>query len=410
MESMSSKNLKLLNILLILLGFLLTGLFCYGHLIDGDVVQIINKAHLFVTKNLVTPYGSASSSGVSGVVPGPFLTLAVGLPMKIWFSPWSALLFLSLLHFLAFLMIQSVIGNFVSHFVGTTVFIIFFWLNPWRLSEVFLWNPGYIFFVSGVHFWSSWKMSKKPDFLPSLIHTLSLFMGLQVHPSFIILFFMSLILIGVRAIRLSIKGVFFGFILGFVSLVPFFMTALENPELFIKPGGDSKGFLFFGLVAVYPLLKGIWYWILFGSNIFQTHVFHQLNFNWTGSQSLGFYSQLIWPVIKYAFGIFGLCLSFYANVRFFRSALVKISPSLKTGETLKTGKTKRNPLLLKKLVFCDFLNRVVSGVSHFRWIEVYGLTGFLSAVFAVALSPHTPYLLAFAFYLAHGSHTSFAVF
>ena len=177
---MSSEKLKLLNIFLILIGFLLTGLFGYGHLIDGDVIQIINKAHLFVTQNVVIPYGSLSSSGVSGSTPGSFLTLASGLPMKLWFSPWAALVFLTLLHFLAFFMFRCVLKNFVSS-SGITVLVIFFWLNPWRLSEVFLWNPGYIFFVSIVHTWSSYQMSRQPRFFPNLIHCLSLFIGLQVH-------------------------------------------------------------------------------------------------------------------------------------------------------------------------------------------------------------------------------------
>ena len=354
------KKSKILNIFLILTGFFLTGLFCYGHLIDGDVVQILNKAHILVTQNVITPYGNLSSSGVSGVVPGSFLTLVSGLPMKLWFSPWAALFFLTFLHFLAFLMFQSVFKNFISP-LGITVLIVFFWLNPWRLSEVFLWNPGYIFFVSVIHMWSAYQMSCRSRFLPNLIHGLSLFIGLQVHPSFVILFFMTLMLLWMKAIKLHWKGIFSSFFLGLMSLIPFFLAGIENPDLFIKPGGgDNQGFLFFGLVAVYPILKAFWYWILFGSGIFQKHIFHQLNFSWINSDHLELVFKSLWLVIKYAFGCFGLFLSFYMNYRFFKNNREKFN--------ILKYKMKKNT----------------------EWIKIYGITAFFSALVATAVSPTLP--------------------
>ncbi len=351
---------KMLNIFLILLGFLLTGLFGYGHLIDGDVIQILNKAHLLVTQNVVIPYGSLSSSGVSGSVPGSFLTLVSGLPMKLWFSPWAALVFLTFLHFLALFMFQYVFKDFISP-LGMTVLIVFFWLNPWRLSEVFLWNPGYIFFVSVVHMWSAYKMSRQSRFLPNLFHGLSLFIGLQVHPSFVILFFMTLMLLWMKAVKLHWGGVFSSLFLGLMSLIPFFLAALKDPDLFIKPGGgDDKGFLFFGLVAMYPILKAFWYWILFGSNIFQKHIFHQLEFSWIGLESLNLAIKYLWLFIKYIFGLLGVSLSFYMNYRFF-----------------KNNREKFNFLKYKMTKNSD-------------WIKVYGIAAFFSALVATAISPTLP--------------------
>ena len=357
---MSSKTLKTLNIFLIFIGFLLTGLFGYGHLIDGDVIQVINKAHLFATQGLVTPYGSLSSSGVSGAVPGSFLTLASGFPMKLWLSPWAALVFLAFLHFLALLMFQYVLKNFIS-LSGGTALIVFFWLNPWRLSEVFLWNPGYIFFVSIVHMWSAFQLSSQSRFLFSLIHGLSLFIGLQIHPSFIILFFMTLMLLWVKAIKPHWGGVLAGVFLGLVSLIPFFLAGLENPDIFIRPGGgDGQGFLFFGLVAVYPMLKAFWYWILFGSGIFQKHIFHQLDFSWIRSENLSLCFKSLWLIIKYTFGILGLFLSFYVNYRFFKNNREKFN-------LLKYKMTKQSD-----------------------WIKVYGITAFFASLVATAISPTLP--------------------
>ena len=109
---MNFLNYKHIDKILILLGFLMMTLFGYSHFIDGDVIQILDKAHIFVTQGKLIPYGNVSSSGASGNIPGAFLTLSSGLPMKLWFSPWAALIFLGFLHFLGLLMFQNVLKKF----------------------------------------------------------------------------------------------------------------------------------------------------------------------------------------------------------------------------------------------------------------------------------------------------------
>ena len=195
-----TQNLKIYNGLMILIGFLTAVLYGYGHLIDGDAFQNLEKAHAFVTQGQLVPYGNISSSGISGNVPGLFLTLVAGLPMKLWHSPWSALIVIALMHFMALLMFTNVLKNFVSP-VTLSALYIFFWLNPWRASEVFIWNPGYIFFASLLHMWSAYHLSKKPSFTFSILHGLSLFLGLQIHPSFIILFFMTMLLLWTKSLK-----------------------------------------------------------------------------------------------------------------------------------------------------------------------------------------------------------------
>ncbi len=346
--------------LLICLGFILTALYGYGHFIDGDVIQILSKAHVFVTQGKLIPYGNVSSSGASGNIPGAFLTLSSGLPMKLWFSPWSALTFLAVLHFLGFLMFRNVMKNFLSPLAVTAV-VILFWLNPWRLSEVFLWNPGYIFFASTAHMWSAYHLSKKPSFTFSILHGLSLFLGLQIHPSFIILFFMTMMLLWMKALNPHWLGTLSGIVVGLLSLTPYFLAGLEDPSIFPQPGsGDGKGFLFFGLVYVYPLLKGFWYWILFGSNIFQTHVFHQLDFSWMQAPNLEKIYQFIWTVLKYGVGAFGVIVSFRVNYQFW-----------------KANKNKFNVMKYKMH-------------SPKDWLSVYTITAFAAAMLATAISPTLP--------------------
>lgn len=345
---------------LIFIGFLLTALFGYSHFIDGDVIQILSKAHVFMTDGKIIPYGNVSSSGASGNIPGSFLTLSSGLPMKLWFSPWSSLAFLALLHFCGLLMFNNVLKNFVGK-VALSSLVIVFWLNPWRLSEVFMWNPGYIFFASMLHMWSAYHLSSKPSFRFSVVHGLSLFLGLQIHPSFLILFFMTMMLLWMKALRPHLLGTFSGVILGLASLVPYFLEGLNDPSIFPQPGGgDGQGHLFFGLLYVYPLLKGFWYWILFGSSIFQTHVFHQLDFSWMEMPSVEMVFRYFWTVVKYAVGAFGVGLSFFVNYRFFKS-----------------HKNKFNVLKFKM-------------AQPKEWLIVYAITAFIAALIATAISPTLP--------------------
>src|SRR5690606_4774867 len=124
----SNLQLQKYNWFMLIAGFIIAILYSYGHLIDGDVIQNMNKAHAFVTQGKITAYGNISGSGMSGNVPGVFLTLIAGLPMKIWFSPWAALAMIALLHFFALLMMIDVLKNYLSP-IGITALYVFFWLD-----------------------------------------------------------------------------------------------------------------------------------------------------------------------------------------------------------------------------------------------------------------------------------------
>lgn len=351
---------NLIRKLLIIFGFFMTALFAFGHFIDGDVIQILDKAHLLVTQGTVIPYGNATASGASGSLPGSFLTLITGLPMLVWPTPWAALVVLAGLHFLSLLMFQDILKHFVSTKV-LMVLIVLFWLNPWRLSEVFLWNPGYMFFVTLLHMWSAYHLSKRASFVFSIIHGLSLFLGLQVHPSFFILFFITMMLLWMKALKPHLLGTISGIIIGLGTLVPYFLAGLEDPSLFPQPGSsDGKGFLFFGLLYVYPLLKGFWYWILFGSNIFQTHIFHQINFSWIGVDSLELITKYLWTIVKYGIGAVGVIVSFRVNFHFY-----------------KTHKSKFNILKYKMK-------------NKNEWLVIYTITAFAATLMATAIAPTLP--------------------
>ena len=342
-----------------LTGLLVTALYAYGHEVDGDVFQLLQLGHSFVVKKVLIPFGSFSSSGVSGNVPGPLLSLFIGLPMKIWHSPWSALLFLALLHLAALMMMMHVMKNYISP-TALLALTVLFWLNPWRASEVFLWNPGYIYFASVFHFWTAHHLADRSSFGFSMLHTISIFIALQIHASFVILVFATLLLLKMRAIQANWKGVACGVIVGLAFLAPYFLAGLQDPRIFPQPGSGGKGHLFFGLVRVYPLLKGFWYWILFGTPIFQKHIFHQLEYGWIQPAGLQLAFTYFWTVVKYGIGLAGVILSFYVNYRFFRAN----KPAFRFWRSRFSGRES--------------------------WVNYYIVAMFVAAMISVAISPTLP--------------------
>ncbi|MCB0415480.1 MAG: hypothetical protein KDD50_14180 [Bdellovibrionales bacterium] len=345
---------------IVLVGLLLTALFSYSHKIDGDVIQVLRNGHALVEKGVLIPYGNASSSGSSGNVPGAFSSLVVGLPMLIYNSPWSSLLLMTLLHLGALYLCYQSLSEYLSH-GALLAFAVFFWLSPWRLSEVFLWNPGYIYVASALHMWSAWKLSKSPSFLFSIVHALSIFLALQIHASFVILVFMTFLLLWMRALKPNWWGALTGVVLGMASLLPYILAGLKDPSIFPHPGsGGGKGYLFFGFVNVYPLLKGFMYWIRFSTPVFQTHMFQQFDFSWIGVSWLEKTSYWTWQIIKYAVGLYGFYISFWANIRFF------------------------------KLHRSEFNVRKARMNSAREWPVFYSISAFVAAMLAVGIAPTLP--------------------
>lgn len=302
---------------MLLLGTLITSLYAYGHKADGDVTQMFDKVISYFQDGKIVPYGPASASGSTGHVPGSFLTLALVLPMKVWFSIWAPLVFLWFLHLSGFLFLASVMKNYLGP-LSFFFLTLMFWINPYRASEVFLWNPSYMFFTGCFHLWTLYHWQRTPNLIWSTLHTLSLFLGVQIHPSVVILVGVSAIFFFINLRSVSLKrvlpGVLLGAALGLATLIPFFIEVARNPEVMPQAGND-KGYLFYGLLHVFPVLKSFWYWILFGSFISQTHVFHKTGFSWIGTEGLRSFAEIVFLVSRFAVGAFGVLLSFYLNFR-----------------------------------------------------------------------------------------------
>ncbi|MFK8136980.1 MAG: hypothetical protein AB8E15_01350 [Bdellovibrionales bacterium] len=354
-------GLRKIDVWIIVVGLLLTTLYATGHKVDGDVTQVLNNAYEFSENNNLIPYGNVSTSGAKGNTPGAFLSLITGVPMSIYASPYSALSVIALLHLISLILLVNVVKNYLTAF-GVSVFVMIFWLSPWRAGEVFLWNPAYIYIASALHLWSAYHLSKNKSYFFSIVHGLSIFLGLQVHASFVLLVFLTLILLSYRSLKVNWYGCLSGIVLGFLSLLPYILAGLQNPDIFPRPGADSgsNGFLFFGLIKVYPLIKAVWYWCLFGSTIFQSHMFHEFNFSWLGTGILKSAIEYSWTGIKYFFGLLGIILSIRVNWQFFKS--------------------NKSILKIWKVKFEEKSN----------FLNYYICAGFVSLLIASAISPTEP--------------------
>ena len=306
----SLRNLSFTNkmqfLILLCFGVILSAIYGVSVNFDNDIAQLLARAHHFLSTGILTPYGSIASSGVKVFTPGSFLSAAISWPMALWDHPFAALIAVSLFHLAGLLLVVTVLLKYFD-FKMVLLYVVFYWCSPWRTSEVFLWNPTYMFFWVPLHFWSAERNSEKPDFIASAIHIISIFGAMQSHSSFVALVILSFLLLWKKAIRLSWGGSFCGVLLGGLSLLPYFLEKIHHPEVF-QMGETPTPFLFRGIILVYPFLKGIWYWIRQGSFVFPSHLLNHSPFSGI--------VQKFWMVIVQGIGFATVYFSIRYNLVF----------------------------------------------------------------------------------------------
>jgi hypothetical protein len=135
---------------------------------------------------------------------------------------------------------------------------VFYWLNPWQLYFAgHLWNVNWLFLAGAVHLWTVRAQRVRGLFWISLVHVVNLGLAFQIHSSFMILVLASMLLWWRRYFRIQFWGAAVGAGLILLSLIPWLLTALEYPQVLPMQGGFPGR----GLVTVYPVIRGIGYWL-----------------------------------------------------------------------------------------------------------------------------------------------------
>lgn len=281
-----------------------------------DHSQILGKVHKLLSDGEWTHYGNRGT-GV-GYVPGTFLTAIAAGPMKLWYSPYAAMILIiisqALCTLLFYFPIRKIFGNLVA-----ALFLILFWFSPWRVEQTELYNPAYLFLFAGVHFWTSYKLKDEKSFFNSLLHVFALGLCAQVHFSFVILAFCSLFLLIFRMVHVDWKGVSAGVLLTGLTLLPYFLS-LSGQETQGIEIQTSSGFIpGKNLVLIYPVLKAILYWLRYSSLYFARHIFTEIHFSWIAFENLRTIVSSTFHILKWPIAIFTLLLSIKIQWSFLKS-------------------------------------------------------------------------------------------
>jgi hypothetical protein len=281
-------------------------------ILTGDQTQMLYKGYMGAYNGSWSSFGNAAS--VVGNVPGSAISMAVGVPVMIYDSPWSPMLFLIFTHFLSYLLLDNVIKDVFKSDIRLA-FLVVYWLNPWFLFENILYNPSYLFLFSALHLWSAYKQREKSSFAYSFVHVLSIGLALQFHYSWLILSIISLYLLFRKMVKVNWYGVFFGVLVVALSLVPYAIEFLNNEA--IRQNSDpnaSARYIGWGGVHVYPVLKSFLYWLRYGSLIFPNKLIASAHFDWLGaSATVQTIVGYLYKAVVFSIGALSVYISYKAN-------------------------------------------------------------------------------------------------
>ena len=297
-------------------GMVLGLLYAFTLVTGPDQMQLLEKAIRLSVYGKWTHWGNVVTGGGSN--PGSLSTALVGLPLILWDSPWAFDLLISLLHLSGLFLLYWALDEEFSDRERLAFFALV-WLTPWRTSNTFLWNPSYLFFPAALHFYSAQRSSHGPRFWMSFWHVLAIGFAMQVHQSFLILIVTSCYLWVRKQVRVHWWGLAAGVLVLLASMIPFFLAMRENSHLApIVSSPDSQFYYGRGLIEVYPLLKGLFYWPRFTSGIFPADIFSAVTFDWVQSPRLRSLAELGFAVLKYTAGVLTLLLSVGSLIWFFK--------------------------------------------------------------------------------------------
>jgi hypothetical protein len=239
-------------------GLLLMALMVGRSQVGGDQLNLLARGWLLAVRHRMVWFGNPLSTG--GKVPGGMTSLLVGLPLLLWRDPRAATAVVAVCHVLAFLVLDRTLARIVSA-PERLLFAVFYWLSPWQLYfGSFLWNPNYLFLGGAVHLATAWRLRREAHLPATVLHAAALVVGLQVHPSFLLLVAASALLAWRGYLRPHVWGAVLGAVLGCLPLVPWAWEVMTHPVLLAEV---HKGFPGRGLVFSLP--RGVFYWLRYSS-------------------------------------------------------------------------------------------------------------------------------------------------
>ncbi len=321
--------------------------------VGGDQLNLLARGWLLAERGEWVQFGMPTSAG--GLAPGGLTSLVVGVPLMLWQDYRAPTLLLWLIHLVGLVVLDRSVGHALGR-SGRLLLVIMYWLSPWQLYfSGHLWNANYMYLFGAVHLATSYASRQKPSFVASLFHMAALGLAFQLHASAPLLALVSVLLVAGGRVRVSWPGATLGAALVALSLLPWAVATLEAPRT--VPGGE--GFIGRGLVLVFPLLRGVLFWLRYGSLAVSGKM---LRLDFTPTLGAGTDSVLT-PVlvgVLFLVGVATLAVPLAAHLRLWRR---------------RRALVQRLPSAVK--------------LPSRRWLESYAVASFLGAVAAFAVSPTT---------------------
>src|SRR6185295_5011539 len=225
---------------------------------------------------------------------------------------------------------------------------------PWQLYFAsFLWNPNYLFLFGAIHLWSTLAQRERARFWPSFLHAAGLALAFQIHASFLLLAVASFLLWLRRYCRVHWGGAIAGGILAGLPLIPWAMDVASHPAILT---GADKGFLGRGLIFVFPLVRGLLYWLRYVSLAFSDRM---ADFDFSDLFSSDRWLGPGLNVVTSTVLALTLMIPLLANIRLWRRA--------------------------RRL----WWTKLAPGLTDRGWLKGYARLSFLAAVIVFSLSPTT---------------------
>jgi hypothetical protein len=227
--------------------------------VAGDQLNLLARGWRLAADGVVVPFGNPTSAG--GCSPGPLQSLLTGLPLLLWRDYRAPALAVLFAHALAWLLLDRLLAATTGR-RERVVLAIAFWLNPWQLYFAgHVWNANWLVPFGVLHTVTAWRLRERAAFWATFGHVVAIGAVFQLHQSFVILLFATVLMLAARHVRLHWGGAALGVGLIALSLVPWLRAVSADPSLL--PGGT--GFLGRGLALVFPLARGIGYLLRYAS-------------------------------------------------------------------------------------------------------------------------------------------------
>ena len=280
--------------------------------LTGDQAQLLNLGWQLAHNHIWLPHGMITSAG--GFSPGGFAAVLVAAPLYLWNDYRAPALFILVCHAGAFLLLVRALKPALSE-PGLYLLLVLLWLSPWHLYfAAHVWDANYMYVFAVLHLVTAQRMARQREIWTTAAHVLLLGLSLQVHTSGFILCVLSLLLFASGRLKVSWTGFVMGAGVCVASLVPWFAALRQNAALL--PG--DKGFLLRGIVYVFPLLRGVLYWLKLSSLSFVARMY-DLDFTPVLGATAGPAFSALAKLLAMLAGV-TLVVTLWLQWRFFRNA------------------------------------------------------------------------------------------